>query len=97
MPEKEFWELHVKTVKLSRSGDGSFGISIEGGADKGKLLVLSLSFERLVQCRHLSAAERLNKEAEKSAKNMLCRLHQELLCYGTVICVLTQGNWQKIS
>ena len=38
MPEKEYWELNVKTVKLSRSGDGSFGISIEGGADKGKFL-----------------------------------------------------------
>ncbi|XP_063685341.1 membrane-associated guanylate kinase, WW and PDZ domain-containing protein 1-like isoform X2 [Bolinopsis microptera] len=36
MPEKEYWELNVKTVKLSRSGDGSFGISIEGGADKGQ-------------------------------------------------------------
>ena len=34
--EGEYWELNVKTIKLSRSSDGSFGISIEGGADKGK-------------------------------------------------------------
>ena len=31
------WEKYVRIVKLSRAPDGSFGISIEGGSDKGKV------------------------------------------------------------
>ena len=36
MSAEGHWSDHVTLVKLSRSNDGSFGISVEGGSDKGR-------------------------------------------------------------